>query len=72
MNETPNLLTLHEVATLLRVSKAHVSKLINGHITSAERLPAVRLGRRVLVRRETLFDWLSRQDQGIVVRAAHT
>jgi excisionase family DNA binding protein len=63
----PHLLTLAEVAALLRVSKGHVSKLINRQVRGATPLAAVRLGRRVLVRREVLMDWLSRQDQGSVV-----
>lgn len=52
------LLTLSEVATTLRVSKAHVSKLINGRVHGMPPLPAARLGRRVIVRKESLDRWL--------------
>lgn len=54
----PPLLTIAEVAIHLRCSKAHVSKMIHGLVTGVPRLPAARLGRRVLVRRETLEKWL--------------
>jgi excisionase family DNA binding protein len=57
MNERP-LLTIAEVAALLRCSKAHVSKLVNGHVPGTARLTAIHLGRRVLIRRETLDEWL--------------
>lgn len=55
-------LTINEVAALLRVSKAHVSKIINGQVNGVPRLPAAHLGRRVLIRREKLEEWLSRLD----------
>lgn len=54
----PSLLTLAEVAVLLRVSRAHVSKLINGHVRGLPKLPAARLGRRVLVDEGSLRSWL--------------
>lgn len=52
------LLTLAEVADLLRVSKAHISKLINGHVPGVPPLPAARLGRRVIIRKKSLEEWL--------------
>ena len=55
---TTALLTVTEVATLLRCSKAHVSKLVNGRVHGVTRLAPIRLGRRVLVRKETLEKWL--------------
>ena len=57
-----HLLTVAEVATLLRVSKAHVSKLINGNVTGTPRLPAARLGRRVIIQKKCLEEWLSSLD----------
>jgi excisionase family DNA binding protein len=52
------LLTLGEVAATLRVSKAHVSKLVNGRVRGTPPLPAARLGRRVIVRKDSLDKWL--------------
>jgi excisionase family DNA binding protein len=54
----PEILTTREVALELRCSKAHVHNLINGKVQGAIALPAVRLGRRRLVRRERLEEWL--------------
>ena len=60
---TPNnathdpVLTLEEVAEELRVSKAHTAKLAAGKVSGVPPLPAIRLGRRVLVRRSSLERW---------------
>jgi excisionase family DNA binding protein len=60
--------TLDETAAFLRCSKAHLSKLIRGKVMGVKPLPAIRLGRRVLVRRDDLFQWLSDRKSGSVVR----
>jgi excisionase family DNA binding protein len=57
-----DLLTLPEVAALLHCSKAHVSNVIAGKVQDCPRIPAVRLGRRLLVRREALALWLTRNE----------
>lgn len=62
------LLTMAETAGLLRCSKATISKLTRGKVRGVAPLPAIRVGRRVLVRREDLFLWLSRAVPGSVVR----
>jgi excisionase family DNA binding protein len=54
----PEILTTTEVALELRCSKAHVHNLINGKVQGAIALPAVTLGRRRLVRRVSLEEWL--------------
>mgnify|MGYP001173718001 CR=1 FL=1 len=61
------LLTVNEVAKLLRVSKAHVHHLISGRVKGARALPAVRLGRRTLVRESVLSSWLADTETGSVV-----
>jgi hypothetical protein len=53
------LLTLEVVARLLHCSKAHVSNVIAGRVPGCLPLPAVRLGRRKLVRRESLLSWIA-------------
>lgn len=67
MSQAPSLLTLDEVAHELRVSKAHASKLARGLVRGTKPLPVIRLGRRVLVRRDDLFQWISAQSSGSVV-----
>ena len=48
------LLTVNEVATELRLSKSTVLRLLAGGIPNRPTLRAVRVGRRVMIRRETL------------------
>ena len=51
-------LNLAEAAALVRCSRAHLSNVVNGKVRGIPRLPAVRIGRRVLFRRESLESWL--------------
>jgi excisionase family DNA binding protein len=53
-----NVLTVEEVAAELRCSKAHVYKVIRGQVPGVSILPSVRMGRRVLVLRESLGRWV--------------
>jgi hypothetical protein len=53
------LLTLTAVAKLLHCSKAHVSNVIAGRVPGCAPIPALCLGRRKLVRRETLAAWVA-------------
>ena len=62
--ELPEVLTISEVAQVLRCSKAHVCKIVNGQVAGTAQLPAVTLGRRKLVRRATLLRWLAENEQG--------
>ena len=52
------LLTLAEASAYLRCSKAHVSNLIRGLVPNSQPLPALRLGRRVYIRRDSLARYL--------------
>ena len=54
----PEILTTREGAEVLRCSKAHFCNLLNGRVRGVPRLPYLSLGRRRLVRRETLAQWL--------------
>jgi excisionase family DNA binding protein len=58
-----DVLTVPEVADELRCSKAHVHNLINGKVRGAQPLPALRLGRRRVVRRAGLEDWIKANEQ---------
>ena len=51
------ILTVIEVAAELRCSKAHVHNVINGKVRGVTPLPAIRMGRRKLVRRSALEAW---------------
>jgi hypothetical protein len=61
-------LNLAEAAALVRCSRAHLSNVVNGKIRGIPRLPAVRIGRRVLFRRESLELWLQQVEAASPVR----
>lgn len=58
MKSESTILTLAEVARELRCSKAHVCNVINGKVHGTPPLPTVALGRRKLVRRASLDEWI--------------
>jgi hypothetical protein len=60
LSGTKPILTLGEVATHLRCSKAHVSNILNGRVAGVATLPHFALGRRKLVRSEWLNEWIER------------
>ena len=53
-----NVLTVAEVAAVLRCSKAHVHNVIKGKVSHLPPLPVLRIGRRVLIRRDGLEAWM--------------
>src|SRR5262249_41236966 len=57
------ILTMHEVAQLLRCSKAHLCNVLNGKVPSLPPLPCVSLGRRKLIRRAALEKWLEQLER---------
>lgn len=59
------LLTVIEVARELRCSKAHVHNLINGRVSGVKPLPAIPLGRRRIVRRESLNEWIATNERSL-------
>jgi excisionase family DNA binding protein len=66
-HETPhrapiaNLLTPGEAAIELRVPKSTILRAVTGTLPGSHRLPAIRIGRRVLIRRESLLRYLRRR-----------
>jgi len=56
-NTKEEILTTSDVAAELRCSKAHVCKVIRGQVSGVARLPAIHMGRRVLIRRSSLEQW---------------
>ncbi len=61
--ETFDLLTLANAAELLHCSKAHVCKAVSGRIQGCPPIPALSLGRRKLIRRETLRQWIEKNER---------
>jgi hypothetical protein len=62
-------LTIPEVALELRCSKAHVCNVINGKVKNVPRMPAIRMGRRKLIRRSTLEIWKRANELGVEIDA---
>ena len=52
------LLTVAEAARELRCSKAHVHNIINGKVRGVPPLPSLWLGRRRLILRASLDEWI--------------
>ena len=53
-----DILTITEVAEVLRCSKAHVCNALRGRVQGLPKLTHFSLGRRKLVRREWLETWM--------------
>ena len=58
MENTSSILTVKEVADILRCSKAHVHNAIHGKVAGLPRLTHLTMGRRKLVRRDWLEQWM--------------
>jgi hypothetical protein len=58
MENSSEILTINEVAKELRCSKAHVANALLGKIKGLPRLTHMPLGRRKVIRREWLQQWL--------------
>lgn len=64
MENTKNVLTISEIATLLRCSRAHVQKALVGRVARVPQLAHVTMGRRKLVRKEWLDQWMEEGKTG--------
>lgn len=60
IEELPLTLKAHEVAAVLRISKSKVYEL-----AQSESFPAIRIGKRVVVPRDKLVEWINAQAEGI-------
>ncbi len=58
-----DVLTLSEIARILRCSKTHISNVLNGKVPGVPRLAHVAMGRRKLVLREWLDQWMESSKQ---------
>ena len=55
--QTP-VMTLTQAAAYLRVSKAHLSNVINGKVPGVPPVRSFRMGRRILIKREWVDEWM--------------
>jgi Helix-turn-helix domain len=55
---TANILTIKEVADILRCSKTHAQNVIEGKVNGLPKLTHLSLGRRKVVRKEWLDQWM--------------
>lgn len=53
-----DVLTVREAAQILRCSTAHLSHVLNGKVPGVPPLPHIELGRRKLIRRASLDEWM--------------
>lgn len=60
-----DLLTLADVAELLHCSKAHVCKAVAGRVQGCPPIPSVSIGRRKLVRRQSLLAWIEMNERSL-------
>lgn len=51
-------MTLEQAAAYLQISKAHLSNVLSGKVHGTTPLRCRRLGRRILLRREWIDEWL--------------
>lgn len=58
LSRPKEILTVKDVANILRCSKAHVSNVLNGRVPGLPPLTHLPMGRRKLIRREWLEAWL--------------
>lgn len=75
MIDHDQILTVPEVAADLRLSRAHVYKVIKGEVPGVSALPALTIGRRRLVRRSSLELWKAGNERrrcGDTIAPAHS
>ena len=58
-------LTVDEVARALRCSKAHVYKAIKGGVSGVPPIPSIAIGRRRLVREDSLLRWMAANERSV-------
>ena len=63
--QTP-VMTLTQAAAYLRVSKAHLSNVINGKVPGVPPVRSFRMGRRILIKREWVDEWMEAAHLGAV------
>jgi hypothetical protein len=69
-NNMDEVLTLADVAHILRCSKAHVCKIINGQVKGTTPIPTIAFGRRKVIRRQSLLRWMCDNEQGARIESS--
>jgi Helix-turn-helix domain len=70
-NDRPDdILTVADVARVLRCSKAHVCKIINGQVKGTAPIPSIAFGRRKVIRRQSLLRWMCANEQGARIESS--
>jgi excisionase family DNA binding protein len=64
------ILDIKAAANYLGVSRSHLSHMLAGKIPGLPAIPHVRAGRRALIRRAVIDDWLLQQEHGPTVEVA--
>ena len=64
------ILDIKAAANYLGVSRSHLSHMLAGKIPGLPAIPHVRAGRRALIRRAVIDDWLLQQEHGPAVEVA--
>ena len=67
MENTSNILTIKEVAEILRCSKGHVQNVLVGRVRGVPKLAHLRMGRRKVVRKEWLDQWMEAHKTSLVL-----
>jgi len=55
-------MTLKQAAAYLQISKAHLCNVINGKVPGVRPLRYCRVGRRILIKREWVEEWIESAD----------
>jgi len=58
VEDSANILTIKEVAAILRCSKTHALNVLEGKVRGLPRLAHLSLGRRKVVRKDWLDEWM--------------
>jgi excisionase family DNA binding protein len=58
MENSTDMLTIQEVAKVLRCSKTHVQNALEGKVQGLSRLMHLAMGRRKVIRRDWLQQWM--------------
>ena len=64
MTTLREILTVRDVALELRCSVTHVYNVINGKVKNVSKLPAIAMGRRKLIQRDSLEEWKKSNERG--------
>jgi excisionase family DNA binding protein len=64
------ILDIKAAANYLGVSRSHLSHMLAGKVPGLPAIPHVRAGRRALIRRAVIDDWLLQQEHGRTVEVA--